>query len=267
MTLQAALPILNPVPADPETLWGRVNGLPGTQPLGQAPWLWVLPSYAAQMAERERLIREIPGQVIAGLPGSEAAAAELLDMVLEAVERHPGYHARPGMMECPDGRVVPLDRDRPLATAGRLVQEDLCLMLRPEGAEEHLLGAAVLCFPANWTLSQKLGRGMGRIHAPVDYYDEGVAKRVQRLLDGVQPDRPIWRSNMHLAQDPALFQPQREDEKWPRRTGGDYVRSERQVLLRLPRSRAVVFAIHTLMLRLSDMPDPWRSSLMDHAHP
>ncbi|WP_456237833.1 hypothetical protein [Mangrovicoccus ximenensis] len=33
----------------------------------------------------------------------------------------------------------------------------------------------------------------------------------------------------------------------------------------MPRSRAVVFSIHTLVLRLCDMPEPWRSSLQQEA--
>ncbi|WP_138469496.1 DUF3445 domain-containing protein [Poseidonocella sp. HB161398] len=264
MTQTLASPILNTLPADPAGLWAKANGLPGISPLGAAPWLWVLENYAGQMAERERLIRETPELVIGMVPGAESAAQELLDTVLAALADHPGFRVGADEVACPDGRLVALDRAAPMATAGRLVQEDLCLMQKPEGAEEHLLSAAALCFPANWTLAEKLGRPMLRIHKPVDVYDDGVARRVQRLLDGVQPGRAIWRANLHRAQDPALFQPQLEKNKWPRRTGGDFVRSERQVLLRLPQSRGVVFSIHTLVLRLADMPEPWQSTLRDH---
>ncbi|WP_108257595.1 heme-dependent oxidative N-demethylase subunit alpha family protein [Mangrovicoccus ximenensis] len=141
------------------------------------------------MAERERLIREVPELVTGMVPGADAAAAELLDTVLAELAGHPDFRVGAAEVACPDGRMVAIDRAEPMATAGRLVQEDLCLMQRPEGAEEHLLAAAVLCFPANWTLAEKLGRPMLRIHAPVAQYGDGVAKRVQRLLDGVQPRR------------------------------------------------------------------------------
>lgn len=261
MTETRVPPILNAVPDDPEGLWGKANGLPGTRPLGDAPWFWVRETYAAQMAERERLIRDMPSRVTALCPGADRAAAELLDAVLATVAAYPGFRVGRTAVTCPDGRSVCIDRDAPLATAGRLVQEDLCLMERPEGAAEHVLTGACLCFPANWTLAQKLGRPMLRIHGPVAVYDTGVARRVQRLLDGVQPGRALWRANLHRAADPALFQPQREEEKGPARIGGDFVRSERQVLARLPQSRAVVFSIHTLMMRLDQLPEPWRSRL------
>ena len=39
-------------------------------------------------------------------------------------------------MRRPDGVLVPLDGP-PLITAGRLVQEDLCLLEKPDGEAEH----------------------------------------------------------------------------------------------------------------------------------
>ena len=50
------------------------------------------------------------------------------------------------------------------------------------------------------------------------------------------------------------------DEDEPRRVGagsreGPYYRTERQTLLRLPRTRAVVFAIHTYVLARKDVPE------------
>jgi len=94
----------------------------------------------------------------------------------------------------PDGARIPIDRADPLGTLGHLVQEDLCLMER-RGAE-HVLTGAVLCFPASWRLSEKVGRPMIGIHEPVREYDATLARRVQRLLDGVRTGRPLLRFNV-----------------------------------------------------------------------
>jgi hypothetical protein len=51
--------------------------------------------------------------------------------------------------------------------------------------DEHVLTAAVLCFPASWHLADKIGRPLTTIHVPVKVYDETLARRVQRLFDGV----------------------------------------------------------------------------------
>lgn len=126
-------------------------------------------------------------------------------------------------------------------------------MERHEG-DEHLLSGAALCFPAGWTLSEKFMRPMMRIHVPVVQYDEDVGKRVQRLLDGIQPGSPLWRANVHYYDDPALFAPQRENSPRTKREGrGSYIRSERQCLLRLETTRAVVFSIHTFMVRTDSL--------------
>jgi hypothetical protein len=128
----------------------------------------------------------------------------------------------------------------------QLIQEDLVIH-QPMG-QVHGMTAALLCFPASWTLSQKIGKPLVGIHAPVPEYDTRLAKRVQRLFDGVQVDHPIWRANLLRYDDPTLFQPRTEGN--PRPVGTDqsrYERSERQTLFRLPQSRAVVFAIHTVV--------------------
>jgi hypothetical protein len=141
------------------------------------------------------------------------------------------------------------------------VQEDLCLLDKPAGADEHVLTAAVLCFPAMWTLAEKIGRPLVAIHRPVPDYDAGLAARVQRLFDGLRPveagGRILMRMNALDHPSPALFQTRREAE--PREQGrgaGGFLRIERQCLRKLPRTGAVVFSIHTTVLdRAALSPD------------
>ncbi|ETX30660.1 hypothetical protein RISW2_07550 [Roseivivax isoporae LMG 25204] len=220
--------------------------LPGIQPLGDAPWLIADDAHAAQMAYRDSLLAERRDAVIAVRPEAADALDELLDTVLDALPA--GHARRQEEVVRPDGVAVPLDRSDPIGTLCRLVQEDLCLMQKADGPE-HVLTAAALCFPARWSLAEKIGRPMTTIHAPVERYDADVARRVQRLFDGLQVAMPIWRYNELWTSDPRLFQPERP-KSWPKwtREAPLYLRSERQVLRRLPRTRAIVFSIHTYML-------------------
>ncbi|MBF9036337.1 DUF3445 domain-containing protein [Rhodobacterales bacterium HKCCE2091] len=247
-------PIVNaPVP-DPPWRHPKFRGLPGTFPADPDDWLRVSDTYAAQMAERERLLADRPGEVIAGLPGSEDGVAEMYRAVLEILAARDDFSVSETAIRCPDGReVVP---GAPLPTLLRLVQEDLCLM--EKRGEEYALTAAVLCFPANWMLSEKIGRPLTGIHAPVDSYDEGVAKRVARLFDGVQPGRPLVRVNGLFREDPALHQPESESIRHGpegRIAGRKFFRSERQCFVRLPETRAVLFTIHTSQWRVADLGD------------
>jgi len=254
----------------PYTPWAdpRLSRLPGIQPLEERDWLVVDEAYAGQMAERDRLIGQERGRVHALDAGALPAAQELLAQVLAHLEGRAGFAVGPDAVTRPDGVSVPLDRDAPLITAGRLVQEDLCLMQKPAGAEEHVLTGAVLCFPASWTLAEKFLRPLLRIHRPVVPYDDGIATRVQRLFDGIRPGRPLWRANAHFYADPTLFQPRPEAAPRSKVQGpAAFLRSERQCLLRLPETDAVVFSIHTYVLRREDLTAAQQATLTDHPIP
>lgn len=230
----------------------RTARLPGILPIEGEDWLRVDDAFAGQMAERDRLIAIIPQAVHGLLDNARPAAEELHDTIIARLARTEGYRVGTDQVTRPDGVSVPLDRGQPLLTLGRLVQEDLCLM-QEDGQGEHLLSGAILCFPASWMLSEKLGRPMTGIHQPVDHYTDDVARRVQRLFDAIRPGQGLWRMNALVYDDHELHQPRPEGARRPQPVQRLYMRCERQCLVRLPQSRAVVFAIHTYLVRLSDL--------------
>lgn len=239
-------------PYDPDAS----RGLPGMASLAMEDWLLRDEAFAAQMVERARLLREWRGDVLAVMPGAEAACDELLETVLGWLADHGrGYVVGEKAVHRPDGVDVILDRADPMGTLGNLVQEDLCLMER-HGGDEHVLTAAVLCFPASWRLADKIGRPLSEIHVPVPEYDSGLARRVQRLFDGVQVGRPMWRFNRLSYAEADLFQP--VSRRQPSASGNGltypFLRTERQCVLRLPKTRACVFSIHSYVLRRQGAP-------------
>lgn len=232
--------------------------LPGIQPLPAEDWLRFDDGFAAQLGERERLLRDHRDAVLAMDDAAEPAAQELLDQVLAV--RY-GAQANASHVTRPDGVTVAIDRAVPMETLGRIAQQDFCILEKPEGSDEHVLTAAILCFPASWTLAQKFMKPLLAIHTPVADYDEGIARRVQRLFDGVQAGRPLWRFNALWYADPSLHQPRREED--PRATSTPetqhYMRSELQSIYRLPQTRAVIFSIHTTVLTRADVLAQWAS--------
>lgn len=239
----------------------RMVRMPGIQPISDDSWILPDDAYAAQMAERDRLILDCPELVHALPDAARPAADELYLRVLDKLRGMQGFEVSVEHVRRPDGVVVALDRSEPLLTLGRLVQEDLCLMQKQ--GEELALTAAILCFPASWTLAEKLGRSMLGIHLPVEKYSEDLAKRVQRLFDAIRPEQPLWRMNFHVYASPNLFHPRRESDRHPTARAGDYLRSERQCLLRLPKTDAVLFSIHTYQVRLDSLPPDAVAGLAD----
>ncbi|MGB3407065.1 MAG: DUF3445 domain-containing protein [Jannaschia sp.] len=226
----------------PFTPWAdpALARMPGLRPV-VGGWIVVDEVYGAQLAAKARLLAEHRHRVLQVLPRAEDAAGELLKTVLgdlpSSFQRHGAHVTRP------DGVTVGTDGP-PFEVLSRLVQEDL-LILERDGAE-HILTAGLLCFPASWTLTEKIGRPLTRIHAPVHRYDADIALRVQRLFDRVQPGRPMWRANTLGYARADLFQPMTEAA--PRDPGAAparFLRSERQTVMRLPMTGSVVFAVHT----------------------
>ena len=229
-------------------------GLPGIAPLDWAEWIIIDEAYGGQMARREALLGENRALVLAVDESALPAARELLDKVLEVILRRDDFTRAGDVVTCPDGREVAIDRDDPMGTLGRLVQEDFCLL--DKRGEEHVLIGAVLCFPASWTLAEKYMQPLIGIHVPVAEYTEDIAKRVQRLFDGVRAERPLWRFNALWYDDPELHQPR--SAQAPRRVApeaeqGPYFRSEKQCILRLPETGVAVFSIHTFVVARADM--------------
>ena len=216
--------------------------LPGTLPCEVNDWLRVDEAYAAQMAYRTQLLADRPDAVLCEDTSTLHSACEVLQEALLILPGL-GFTIAKDQATCPDGRKVLIDYDAPLRTLGHLVQEDICILERQ--ADEHVLTSAVLCFPANWRLAEKINRPLIGIHEPVKEYDPNVARRVQRLFDGVQVGRPLWRFNKLSYADPDLHQPHKQQ------VGEDtpFIRSERQCILRMPRTQIVVFTIHTHVVR------------------
>ncbi|MEM0945855.1 MAG: DUF3445 domain-containing protein [Pseudomonadota bacterium] len=239
----------------------RVWRLPGTQLADPDAWVQVDDAYAGQMRLRNQLISEQRGDVLALLPEAKAAAAELYDMGLSRLSRMEGFAIGAKTAMCPDCKQIVLKRSDPLGTLGRLIQEDLCILQKLGGSTEHILTGAVLCFPAGWTLAEKIGRPLGRIHAPVARYHQ-VGPRVQRMLDGLKPGRPVWRANAHFYDDPTLFAPRTETDARNEAVSGRFVRSEYQVLFRLPVTGAIVFSIHTYVVARGALSDVAEAALV-----
>lgn len=229
--------------------------LPGVQPLAPDDWVLVDEAYGAQMLHRAALIATQRDKVIYLEEGAKAAAQEVLEMVLDLLQRRfDKFEVGTGAVRRPDGINVAIDRDDPLGTLGHLVQEDLCLMQKR--GDEHVLMGAVLCFPAGWRLREKAGHPLMHIHAPVDSYNAGLGRRVQRLFDGVRTGQPMWRYNVLWYENPELYQPYTPDDHYKtvhQPKARPYLRSERQCIVRLPKTDAVLFSIHNFVVHVDDL--------------
>jgi dimethylamine monooxygenase subunit A len=218
----------------------------GMRPLDLATWIEPDADFDEQLTLKARLLTERHSEVFAALPGTEAAAAE----VLELIQIHMRTY-EPGRVRSPHSELHPLD------AAGRLVQEDLCLMIDLGTEDGLVLGAASLCFPGRWRLAEKIGKPMMAIHEPVARYAEHVGQATDEFFARLAVDKPIWRLNWSVVDDAMLFQPTGHGESVHANIAPDqwFLRVERQTLRRLPTTGAILFTIKTYVTPIAEIAD------------
>jgi hypothetical protein len=209
--------------------------------------------YPAQMAERRRLLAEQRDEVLIARPGAEAASAELLARLGDHLpRRYPGVFSRTGDVlvnhvtdETWDLAAPGL---APLEVAGRLAQDDFCLIEPTEAGP--VLMAGVVCFPTRWRLAEKIGRVLPSVHENVPFYGERLARPVDRFMAHLRPGKLAMRLNWSIVDDPALFQLGGKfrgavDTRVNADNAGEalWLRVERQSLSLLETSGFVLFAI------------------------
>lgn len=237
----------------------------GLRHLDLDEWITVDAAMPSELAERRRLLEERHDDVFAAAPDAMEGSQETLDLLVEHLSlTHPAIY-------CLEGRHIhnratneSFDLDagdlHPLEVAGRLVQEDLCLMRQSAPGADYILSAACLCFPTKWALAEKIGRALDVIHDVVPGYETSLSRSVNGLFERLLPERSVERFNWSILDDPSLYQPTgrgRADDA-SHVTGenaGDrlWLRVERQTIRRLPTTRDVLFTIRVYVRPLAEL--------------
>ena len=232
--------------------------LPGIQPIKLEEWLQVDEVYTEQLLEKVKILDNKLDQAYVMAPECIPAAEELLSLIITLLPDL-GFVISGKKVRRPDGLEILIDIKKPLITLSKLLQEDFLIMT--EKAGEHVLIGGCLCFPASWDLLEKFMKPLTLIHSPVPVYDESLAKRVERLLSSVRSEIPLMRGNTLRYTNPTLFLPKRNSDPERKEVRGDYIRSERQTLVRLPKTKAVVFSIHTYVIKEEDLTSSQKAGL------
>lgn len=226
----------------------RTRRLPGVVPIGYDEWLQVDDAYDAQLAYKAELLRTRRDCVLQIRAEAMPAAKELLDVAMQ--------HAPDGIARSD------IDPAAPLESLSKLFQEDF-VILQKQG-DVHVLTGALLCFPASWSLAEKFNKPLTAIHDPVEEYDDGIARSVERMFSAIRVEQPLMRGNVLRYGDPDLYHPKRGSDALREAGQVGFVRSERQCMVRLPQTKAVVFSIHTYLLREESLTAQQREALQAH---
>ncbi len=194
------------------------------------PALWLFPDTEAHVLAWKAGLLARPVDVWRQAPDAGAAADEAAALV------------------CTEAGAPPGD----LITAAHLVSDDLVVMMRA-GDGRWLTGAIVLSAPTFFSVDHAFGRDLTALHAPVPDGDQ-LAARIARVFDALRPGQVLERFNWTLQWGDARFTP----DAAPLRAAAQaaavseacdhlHVRVERQTIIKLPQTGAVLFTIRVCL--------------------
>ena len=248
----------------------------GLRALDLADWIQIGPAYEHDLAIKRDVIGRHPSTVLSFVPGIEREAAEVLRTLAHHLAgRWPAWFVvddeiitnhRTGETFQLGTASEPAALHHPLDIAGRLVQEDLVLLV--ERSQGLVVGGGSVCFPNRWDLASKLGRRLVEVHAPVSRLNEQLGGSVETFFQRLGPERGFWRLGWSVLDTGELYQP--TDGTAPPvdplpdvELAGErlFLRVERETFRRFPETRCVLFTLRTYvrpLAHLSKRPDDAR---------
>ncbi|OHW95224.1 alpha-mannosyltransferase [Colletotrichum incanum] len=228
-------------------------------------WIELENTYKDRIVERQELYAKNGEGVLAGLPGSELACKELMEMVIQFIcARYPNEFKRSNntLINNILGTTTDLSTTEPLVVLLHNVPEDFGIMIRDHETGRYVLRAGMVCSSVGWKISEKMGMGLPGIHKIVPDYKEKMEFSMDRFFTKMPTNRPIQRGSWGLEMGQPLFLPSehpafahRESQNPNLKPEDVYLRVDWQTLRRLPLSGAVVFNFKALFTPLSEFKD------------
>lgn len=224
----------------------------GLRPLDLDDWLRVDDGALVEWEHKGHVLAQHPQTAMAWLPEVEPEATEVLEAVVDHLERRAPEHLE---------RCGPVDATRhPLESAGRLTTEDLVMMV--ERDDRLVVGGGVVAAPNRWDLRSKVGRTLAEVHAPVAQLNAQLEQPIDGFFERLRPERSWWRLGWGLLATDELYLPldgtAPPQPVFPEAGDPDvaerlFLRVERETLRRFPRTGAVLFTIGTTVRPLSHL--------------
>lgn len=230
-------------------------------------WLELESTYRTRIAQRQALHVVHGRTILDSRPGSEAACAELMQMVLQWLAvRYPSCFALDPYKLVFTNRILDkevclkgVDGEQALLVLLNHVPEDFCITLEDEKTGLYYFRAGVVCSSVGWNAGQKLGKALHEIHEPVPHYKERMQMSMDRYFKKMESSKPIQRGSWGLEVGQPLFV-QAGSSEFEKRLVQDpdlkiediNLRVDWQTLRRLPLSRAIVFNFKALFTPMTD---------------
>jgi hypothetical protein len=254
----------------------------GLQPMEISSWLETGADHAVFMAAKRERLKGSPPLYYRSMSGSLAAQQELLEAAISNVATYcqSSFSLADGILtDLLDGSCHYIDGSglEPLEILGGFLEEDFVLFTNESGKD--IIIAASNAYTSSGRIVSCVGRDMHYAHDPVPGLNMQLAARIDRVIRNIQLDRPVVRFNWFITPISSRLFPEishQANVAAARDAGqilaGDFARSgevlwlrvERQTFVRLPRTGALAFGIHTSSDPLSKIAEDRESLIAIH---
>jgi len=156
----------------------------------------------------------------------------------------------------------PSDPLRALEVLGGNIDDDFLLLLPSDDGDGYTLKGFITCFPSGFNTKEKFGLKLRDIHGPVPGYKEKLEKSMDRFFDRLEVGKVVLRTNWAITTHDRLFAASgnhlyegEEVKEEDVDINNTYLRSERQMLHRLPKTKALVFSFKTYLYPLKEIKE------------
>lgn len=225
----------------------------GLTPLDTSAWIATDTDYPRYHENKLAQRRNLGDRVYRALPSSSDAQQELADALLaHLTQQRQALYRRDGhaLFFEPANLKLALTDKEVLWNAALWIADDIVLLQEING--EYRLTAASLCSPSHWLLEEKFDQPLASIHASIPGFSASLSPAVERFFRHLKVQHPVERFNWSLQAGNALCQRSTSTGTIPA-TSPLFYRCERQTLMRLPQTGAVVFTIRVYIHPLESL--------------
>lgn len=148
-------------------------------------------------------------------------------------------------------------------TLSQTMEEDFLILMLDDKTDQYYLRGGSFAFPSGFDPAQKTNLSLRDIHGPVPLYKKSIEKSMDKFFRRLKVGEWIYRLNWTVQADNKLYAPGLDNT-----SNNDVIvaleadnldfsqvcmRCERQCLLRLPKTKALLFTIRTYMTPLSEI--------------
>ena len=173
----------------------------GLNPIPYSDWIQYEDDFSDRILEKKNLIQEQPMRVLQCLDSSIDAQNELLQSVLSYLTEFKSdlfTINNDSVTSLMDNNTYEFSeyKNCPLELVTYLAADDYCLLEKYD--DDYRLVAASVCAPTWWELSEKIGKPLIEVHAPIVNLEEKIGRMIRHFLANLNTDECYQRSNWFL---------------------------------------------------------------------